>query len=460
MTAMPQQATLPSKTNPRPRPLRVCLMGTPVNSGNRGVLALASSLVNLCFGAADRVEMVLLIGQHNNHPARFRIGGEERSVPLVNCRLSPRSCPADHLAWIVLMAFLYRLLPLASVHRVIARSTPWIRALAEADVVGDVRGGDSFSDIYGMRRFLRGFLMAWSVVLVKGSLVQFPQTYGPYQSRLARRLARYLLFKSSAIIARDKLSLKVAQELVGARKEILLSPDVAFSLEPVFPETIELDPPLAPASRGTRTGSRILGLNVSGLMYHDGHSRDNMFGLKLNYPSFLPALVTALLREHDGELWLVPHNFAPAGTVESDPDVCRALRDQLPAALQSRIRIVSKPYDQHEIKGVIAQCDFFIGSRMHACIAALSQGIPSVGVAYSMKFQGVFDSVGMNEWVIDARHTTNDEAVSRILKLYARRNDVRESLWRRSEDARLQLRDIFGRLLSAASRPSLAGPRR
>ena len=46
-------------------------------------------------------------------------------------------------------------------------------------------------------------------------------------------------------------------------------------------------------------------------------------------------------------------------------------------------------------KAVIGQCDFFIGSRMHACIAALSQGVPCVGVAYSMKFAGVFDTVGM-----------------------------------------------------------------
>ena len=65
--------------------------------------------------------------------------------------------------------------------------------------------------------------------------------------------------------------------------------------------------------------------------------------------------------------------------------------------------IVDREYDQHEIKGVIGMCDFFVGSRMHACIGALSQGIPCVGVAYSMKFRGVFESVGVADWVVDSR---------------------------------------------------------
>lgn len=110
--------------------------------------------------------------------------------------------------------------------------------------MGDIRGGDSLSDIYGWRRFLLGFLAAWSVVLVKGKLVHFPQTYGPYARPWARRLARYLLRRSPVIVARDRESQRVAQELVGGKQEVWLSPDVAFALEARVPERIETDPPL------------------------------------------------------------------------------------------------------------------------------------------------------------------------------------------------------------------------
>jgi len=73
-------------------------------------------------------------------------------------------------------------------------------------------------------------------------------------------------------------------------------------------------------------------------------------------------------------------------------------------------------------------CDFFIGSRMHACIAALSQGIPAVGVAYSGKFNGVFESVGVEDCVADARRCTKDEILEKISSAYQKRNHIRENL--------------------------------
>ena len=434
------------------RPLQIAILGTPVSSGNRGVLALGASLVNLCAAAADPGKVFLMLGRDNNRSVLFRIAGQPRRIRVVNCRLSPRARPCDHLAWIVIAAIFYRTLPIAPLRRAIRRFTPWIAALEEANIVGDVRGGDSFSDLYGMQRFLHGFLMAWTVLLVKGTMVQLPQTFGPYKSLLARRLARYLMKKSSVVIARDEKSKQVAQDLIGPGREVWLSPDVAFSLEAIRPERIELDPPLnGPVPPG------VIGLNVNALMVSGGYTRKNMFGLKLDYRNLFPTLVTTLLAEYPGELWLVPHTYGPPGSVESDPEACRRLRHVLAEAVQPRVRIVTREYDQYEIKGVIGQCDFFIGSRMHACIAALSQGVPCVGVAYSRKFEGVFDTVGMHGWVVDGRKATNEQAIARILELYRRRNSIRDYLAKNSDLARARLREIFHRIISIAGEAADAG---
>jgi len=425
--------------------MTIAIMGTPVDCGNRGVKALGASLVNLCSKAACGGEVVLLLSNRDAEPAPFRVDGSIRMIRVVNCRLSPRARLTEHLFGIVLLAILYRILPLDSLRRTIRRASPWIRTAVEADVVGDVRGGDSFSDIYGLRRFLESFLMVWSVVLVRGSIVQFPQTFGPYKSCIARRLARYLLRRSSVIMARDVESQKVAQELVGPQREILLSPDVAFSLEAVRPAVIALDPPLP---KGAPFGT-VIGLNVNGLMYNGGYTRRNMFDLKLDYPGILPKLVKSLLAAHQGELWLIPHTLGARGNVESDHEASEKLHACLSPALQARVRIVTGDYNAHELKGIIGQCDFFIGSRMHSCIAALSQGIPCVGVAYSRKFAGVFDSVGMGDWVVDARVSANDEAVARTVELYRQRNAVRTELRQHAEQARAQLREIFDTMLTA-----------
>lgn len=353
--------------------------------------------------------------------------------------------PRDHLFWILLASLAYRLLPFSGVRNLLKGRFPWIKAATDAVVIGDIRGGDSFSDIYGISRFLAGFLMAWSVILVKERMVQFPQTYGPYKSKLARILAGFLLKRSHVIMARDEMSRKVAQDLVGNRTEVMLCPDVAFALDTLSPQMLGVNPPV----KGLAVPARVIGLNVNGLMYNGGYTRDNMFGLKMDYRGMLPKLVEKLLEVHDGELWFVPHAFAKPGGVESDPEACIKVREALPENVRQRTRIISGEYDCHELKWIIGKFDFFIGSRMHSCIAALSQGVPCVGIAYSRKFKGVFETVGMAEWVIDGRRLCDEEAISRTLSLYGIRDEVRRGLKERAEGAARRLGDTFERLFSA-----------
>lgn len=432
---------------PQERRKRVALLGIAISSGNRGVLALGASVAALCVGDDENTDVVLLLNHDRTETVRYRVAHGVREYPVIPCRMSPQSRFCDHLFAIVTAAFLHWLIPLRSWRRFLQRKFPWIREVAGAEFVGDIRGGDSFSDIYGMTRFHIGFLMAWSVILVRGEIVQFPQTYGPYKARRARWLASYLLRRSSVIIARDTASQAVAAQLIKPTQHVGLSPDVAFSMLPEVPPHIELQPPPSSGTPG-----EIVGLNVNGLMYHGGYTRKNMFGLKLDYATFLPKLLERLATVHDGEFWLVPHTFAPPGDVESDNGACDELRAQLPADLRPRVRVVAAEYDQHQIKGVIGQCGFFIGSRMHSCIAALSQGIPCVGVAYSMKFEGVFATVGVGDWVLDGRTLSNDETIDRIVDLFARRAVIRSDLGRAADRARTRLREVFAELSQTAAR--------
>ena len=98
--------------NPR---RRIGIMGTSVTSGNRGVVALGVSLVNLCCEAAREAEIVLLLSHGDHRPVLFQVDGKAREIPIVPCRLSPRSRPQDHFVWIVGMSLLYRCVPIASV---------------------------------------------------------------------------------------------------------------------------------------------------------------------------------------------------------------------------------------------------------------------------------------------------------------------------------------------------------
>jgi polysaccharide pyruvyl transferase WcaK-like protein len=422
----------------------VAIMGASLSTANRGVSALGASLVRLAWHSQPDAAISLLVGNRDATRTDVRVDGAVRSVGTVNFRMSPLAPLGQQLWWIVLMSLACRALPWAAARKRVARTSPWIRAALEADFVGDIRGGDSFSDIYGVAGFLVGCLPVLSVIWIRGGIHLLPQTYGPFRSSLAERAARYILLRAHTIWCRDRVSLQEVSRLTAGRRKGELCPDVAFELEAVRPGHPVCDPPVPQDNRGT-----LIGLNVSGLMYHGGFTRANMFGLKLDYRGFLVRLVEQLLAGDGHRVMLVPHTFAASGRVESDPDACRDLLERVPPQLRERVHLVTREYDQHEIKGVIGLCDFFIGSRMHACIAALSQGIPTIGVAYSRKFAGVFEIVGAAEWVIDGRTATIDEALSRTAGIFSMRQANKPALEARVAAAKGELIQVFHRVLAA-----------
>ncbi len=414
----------------------VCVMGVPVTSENRGVHALKESLLLLCREAAPGAELALLIAKRDGETV-----SDDRGNPIrvVNYRLSPRSRPSRHLAWILLASVIYRYCRWGWLRPALARSTPWIRTVLDAGTVGDIRGGDSFSDIYGLWNFVVGSVPALSVILLGGRLVQFPQTFGPFEHRLARRIARAILSRSAAVLARDRVSREVARELAGEAVPVGQCPDVAFCLPAV--------------KRNVRRPVPAIGLNVNGLMYNGGYTRRNMFGLKIDYPLYLRRVLTELLREEPAaEIWLIPHVLGNSDGVENDAAASQKVHRALPPELKGRVRPIGEIGSAQSVKGIIGECDFLIGSRMHACIAALSQGIPAVGVAYSRKFAGVFETAGMADWVIDGRQCSTEEAVARTVELYRMRDRIRPDLARQAAEARASVRRAMSEILAAGQR--------
>lgn len=440
----PQRAQNETGTSTASKPL-YAIMGTHVWGGpygNLGVNALCCSLLRLIQSADNQASFVLL-GSHTS-PAdhtRLRPSGQFFDIPLVKSRLA-FSSGRRNLIFIVTASLLYRIIPHRTFRSFLKNRIPWIDQISSARFVGDICGGDSFSDIYGLKRLTLSFLAELSVVLVNRTIVFFPQTYGPYESRLSRCMAKFILKRAGTIVARDKESQRIAQNLVGAERNVLLSPDVAFALWATKPESLKLLPEYSfPSEHHT------IGINVNGLMANGGYSGDNMFGLSLDYRTFLPALLIKLLQATDAKIVLIPHTITKAESVESDNAANKWLHDQLPEEYKHRVHYVVSLHDCHETKGIIGQCDFFIGSRMHSCIAALSQGVPCVGVAYSMKFRGVFESVGSEAWVIDGRKATNAEAISQIMELYQQRASHRPRLMEMARQAELKLMNIFSGLV-------------
>ena len=257
----------------------------------------------------------------------------------------------------------------------------YFAAARRSDMVIDIGAGDSFADIYGAKRLRRMFIMKYLAHLAGTPLILAPQTIGPFTKSSSRFLARLSMKWSAVVASRDKLSTKAARDLGITR--IVEASDVALRL----PYDV---PPPRPEG-----GPVKVGLNVSGLLFGGGYTGKNEFGLTMDYP----ALVRNILRHFQSigcEVHLVPHVLVSSGPMQGEDDL--AASEKLAAEFPGTI-IAPRFASPSEAKSYIAGLDFFMGARMHACIAAFSSGVPVIPMAYSRKFEGLFGSIGFDRTV-------------------------------------------------------------
>jgi polysaccharide pyruvyl transferase WcaK-like protein len=397
--------------------MNICLLGASFDTGNLGVSALAESSVKIILNKWSDAEVILLGSGYKPQQHRLFISDKEISVKTLPVRFCKNIFLPYHFLRFVLYGLLVKVLPTSQLKNTLVNRNPYFKILYEMDLVADITGGDSFSDIYGFRRFFLGFLRKWLIIFLGKKLILLPQTYGPFKKNITKAMARYLLKRAQKIYSRDRESLEYVKNLLGGNTEngkVQFAPDVAFVLDSRKPTDFDA----SPLSK-IRKNTTVVGLNISGLLFNGGYTQDNMFGLKTDYRTLIPAVVRMLLENKDVVVLLVPHVFPPTGyEVESDPNACLKVYEQLKQIYSGRIFLVEVQYDQGEMKYIIGLCDFFIGSRMHTCIAALSQGIPAIGLAYSKKFEGVFRSVGAEHSVIDMRSRNHDEILEDIAEAY------------------------------------------
>src|SRR4030042_5900792 len=212
---------------------KVCIMGATFDTGNMGVSALACSLVKLFSDMDPETGIGFFVGAKSSSSHAVRLADRVVNAGIINYRMSPRARFGEHLLWIFFLSIIQRYLPFVRAR--IIGSNSALRAIANAEVVGDIRGGDSFSDIYGGGGFILGSLPSIIALLLGKRLILFPQTYGPYSSETARFLARLILSRAGQILSRDKEGLDVVKHMLETsdrKGQAELCPGVAFALDP------------------------------------------------------------------------------------------------------------------------------------------------------------------------------------------------------------------------------------
>jgi polysaccharide pyruvyl transferase WcaK-like protein len=380
------QADTPASSSTGLRPIRVGLLWHSVQSANLGVGALTLANIALAREAARDVGLrpdFVIVGMRDDGSRAYPgMEATERLGLDFGRLISPTGC--------------------------------WAR-FATLDCLLDIGAGDSFADIYGGKRF---FFLWWTKMLAiarRRPLLLSPQTVGPFERRLSRRLAGLALARSDAVVTRDQESLSVVRAL-APRARAVTSVDVAFALPHEDRSAL-------------RGGARLrVGVNVSGLLHAEAESGRNRFGLQADYAQMMRRCLAELAARRDVEVHLICHVRGSTAGADDDEPIARRLAAEFPGAV-----LAPRFEGPSEAKSYISSLDFLVAARMHACIAAYSTGVPVVPIAYSRKFSGLFNLLGYR-WLVPERGVDACEATQFIMDCLARRadlsNDISEGLAR------------------------------
>ena len=281
----------------------------------------------------------------------------------------------------------------------------YYRNISSCDIVFDTGLGDGFSDIYSNGKYMLQYFLKRIPEWSGCKTVLLPQTIGPYDKRIFEKTAGTIIKKSAACFTRDNASYLYAKK-ISSNNDIVLTTDMAMKL-PCSSNTYQIP-----------DGVNI-GLNVSGLLYMGGYTKSNQFHLKYDYSEFVNKLIERLL-EKEYHIHLISHVYRNNG--EGDEYASLKLHERYRDLI-----VVPEFQSPMEAKAYIRRMDFFIGSRMHSTIAAISSGIPVCPVGYSRKFNGLFDTIGYNNYV-DATKDNLETALSSIEKMIDDRELVRQEV--------------------------------
>ncbi|SFC27197.1 Polysaccharide pyruvyl transferase family protein WcaK [Nocardioides terrae] len=236
----------------------------------------------------------------------------------------------------------------------------WLRTF---DLVVDLRAGDSFTDIYGLRRHTTMSLVAEAVHRARRPYVLAPQTIGPFETRRGRMLARRTLAIAAMAMARDSASASAAAGL--GRPVDVRSTDVVFALGQPQTETV-----------------RDVVLNISGLLWQPGPHVDSQ-----HYRSVVQDVYEEM-RKGGRKVTLLAH---VVDSPVADNDV-PAIKEFAEVVGHDGETVIPSSLD--EVRELLAGSQLVIGSRMHACLNALSVGTPAIPLAYSRKFAPLLADLG------------------------------------------------------------------
>jgi|AGTN01.2.fsa_nt_gi Uncharacterized conserved protein len=303
----------------------------------------------------------------------------------------------------------------------------FIKEYATADMIvglyGDgFTGRNHLKNTVILSKYYLDFIMKLFLVSVSGKkFLIFPCSLGPFDRSFVKFFISFFLNRARIVMVREGYSKQNLLDIGVKEQSIIEIPDVAFIVPQASDEKIKDFARL-------KSQHKIIGIGLSELISAESEK----------YPSIMAKLADYITKNFDAKVLLIPHEIhlanvkdppAHSGKIKGD-DISAVKRVYSLVDDKENVMPITSEYEYDEVKAIIGKCDLFIGARTHSIIAALSMGVPTIGIAYSHKTPGIMQMFGMECYVCDFRSLTIEDLVSKINDILPKSVLIQENLGR------------------------------
>ena len=384
------------------------------DSRNNGCWAMASAIMDEMSSTSPiPIEFYYLASKNSDEANRFPAS----NIHIVSTPWSAINIPKTRkiyrllcLFFLTLQALIFRVTGIK--HKFVFKNF-W-QVFLSADLIVDI-SGDSISKDYGSLSVALSLLPLVLSRLIGTPYFLCAQSVGPFGDSFIFNVTKAVLKDANLITTREQITFELLQQH-NISRNVVASADLAFLLQPCTNGRLEEICQLENIDRS----KRFAGFSVSSLI--GKFAFRNLSGGQQydEYISAMANLADYIIERHNLDILFIPHVTIPNKGDDriASKDVIKKMHHSERAFMPEHI------YNASELKNLISLCFFFIGSRMHATIGALSQAIPTITYVYNHKTLGINGKMlGLQDYLIDIREiepntllSTSKNMVDKLLK--------------------------------------------
>lgn len=255
----------------------------------------------------------------------------------------------------------------------------------------------------------------------------------PMKNKIVKYFTNNVLKKMTHIFARETITYEYLKSVVSNDK-ITLIPDMAFMLEDKSEKSKYV-------SDLRCDSDKIYGITVRKWNFPN---YNNPVKLMENYMNSLAEFMNKEIEQNKSAFIFIPQVIVSHG---DDSEIAIEIRNRMKEKNRNKFLILHDDISPIEIKSLISNLDFFIGTRMHSNIFATSMGVPTIAIAYEKKTNGIMHTVGLDDYVIEMDEITESK-LEELVKIQRRnnqniRNDLRERIIKLREEIIIKMENVL-----------------